>query len=648
MLGPTSVSIAHQGPVELKETGEVFSEEDKMILEFLWTTYQRLPMPRRKHKHHSLASLILRAVGAYPELKLERKIGRLLLQEVGALAPWSEKSDESILIPIPGRRGAHVADHLFAVSESTAQDLGFDALPSEIPMTDTMAHLRTDWGETEVLCIDKPSALVLDDGISIEKAEGSTGTWVHVHVAHPTAYFSPDHVFAQRGRHFGVSIYTSRTSYQMLPESVGRTFSLGPNKPVFTISSLVLPTREGQDIKMSVGTIRRVNKLNPRAVDVVMGREQPEQAFMTVGKEVSTPQAAPDPEHIEAAQRHLSTLRILDELMCARLRYRARETREVPTYEHKMYDLSAWTSFLEPYDPKRLTKSYHYEGDPSIKVVADRSLSSFPGVVDRMLHDPITTHVMILASESTGRWLAERHIPAVFTGATPNPEWPIARLNTTSRHEQGLIPFARTSSIPIPHVNLMIPQYARMTSPLRRFSDMMTMWQVDSVLLRQEPRGVQLDDVSGPKNLPYTKEAIDELLAQTQSTLGEIDKLMKKSMLHWTFQALFRAFHFKEAPLPEIWDMRVEQFVTSDDPDFSQLRGNLYPFRIICDLMKSTEGWEKQSQLEDYIPVKIELVDVTKSKVYCRAVGPPSSKPTQTGPFNVVSSSSSSTPTTTP
>jgi RNB domain len=636
VLGPTSGSINHEGPIELRETGETYTENDKMILEFLWNTYLRLPMMRHKNQNHSIGSLILRAIGAYPTLRLERKIGRLLLQELGSLAPWSETMDESTTTPVPGRRGAHIADQLHEESEKLATDLGFDERPNQIPMTDTMAHLRKDWGDTEVLCIDKPSAKVLDDGISLEPATDMPGAyWIHVHIAHPSAFITPEHLFARRGRHFGASLYTSRMSYQMLPASFAQTLSLGPQKPVLTVSSLLLPDGEVKEVKVSVGIINKVTRLDPAAVDRVLGIIPNEKASMTIGLDMIPPIELSE-DAVEVARRHIEALQTVQNLCFARIKHRQQQVPECANWEISVVDVDVAVSFLEPYDTERLTRNYHYLGDPTIKIESDRFLGVHK-VGERQFANPLTAQVMILASESAGRWFREHDIPAVYNGSLTHPEYPLSRLNKIGPHEMRLMPRVTATSYPVPHVMLTVSQYSRVTSPLRRYPDLLGQWQMDAFLQAQASSHVESGHTGSARQLPFTASMIDEYIATQQRVVSDIDRLMRKSQVHWTFQGLFRAFHFKAAALPEVWDMRIESIVQQSDPDDSMLRGKIYPFSIAAALLTSKEGWEKSAQFMQYLPVKIELVDVDRQRVDVRAVGPPSNVPTQTDPIHIAS-----------
>jgi len=626
-LGPSSRQDIDNDTVVTKATGEIYTENDKMILEFLWNTYLRQPQPKKRNMHHAIGSLILRAIGAYPKLTLESKIGKLLLQELGSLAPWAEKTDESVIFPLPGRRGAHVSNVLYAESEKLCEELAFDPETGYNPLPDSMAELRTDLGSLPVFCVDKPSTYIIDDGFSWEPCEDDPEAfWIHCHVAHPTAYLSPNHVFAQRARILGANLYTSRNTFPMMPWPVVKTLGLAPNSAALTVSTRLTADGQVQDIRVFPSVVRNVIRLERGAVEKLMGKEEKEKAYLIVGRSRQYSMTTEDdatPEAVDKARPYLDTFQKLDTILRARVRARQKEAPLHANWEFSYSEQSAKVSFLEPYDVDRLLHSYHYHGDPTIKCVADR-YETVGRHGEGQMNDDVTAHVMMLAAESVGRWFRERDIPACFSGALTHPEFPLSKLNTMDRYERFLSPMATLSSSPVPHVMLNVAQYLRFTSPLRRFTDLLSHWQVDAYLKAEAQGLIRSGAKADGVDLPFTRAMVDEYIAKNAHVITQGDRLMRESIVHWTMQALFRAFHFKEAELPEIWDFKVENTVSSKrSPDDTRVQGRIAPFGIRACLLASEQGWETGAKWRQYLPVKIELVDLSAGMVSCRAVGPP-------------------------
>ncbi|EXJ87340.1 hypothetical protein A1O3_04299 [Capronia epimyces CBS 606.96] len=639
-LGPSSIQLIENGKIATKDTGETFSENDKMLLEFLWDCYIRTPVPEYRNRYHSIGSLILRAIGAYPKLRLERKIGSLLLQELGVLPPWSDSVDHDVSLQIPGRRGAHEVDLLFAQSDKVSEAMGLTEKRDHNLLQDSMASLRRDLGDMPVFCVDEETTRIRDDGYSIEADDAIQGTyWVHSHVAHPSAFITPDHIFARRARSIGQSLY-SNSVQPMFPWGFSHAMSLRADSPALTVSTLLTEDGEVKDIKILPTRLRNVIDLDPAAVDSVLGKRAEEQAYLIVGSGENATIAserAGTGQNLQNARKHQSALRKLHELMLARSEARRRAVPEYANWLMMQNEADVKTSYVEEYHPDRLYHSYHYQGDPLIKCVAPRVYYPIRlGEWERFAN--LTTLVMTLAAESAAKWFSDRGIPAFFTGSLTQPGFPLSKLNSMGSQESKRAPLVTFSSTPIPHVFLSTKSYLRFTSPIRRFTDTLAHWQADAYLQAEANGLVEPGGDASKLELPYSKEMVDEYILTDAEKLRALPyKVMRSPKVHWALRALFRAFHFKEADLPEVWDLRVltlhDVASTGDD---TGLRGQLLPFQLPTRLLESPEGWEKMARRNSFLPVKIELVDLDEMWVSCRAVGPPSDTYNFRDPIRIV------------
>lgn len=647
-LGPSSGNhVRPDGSVVTRDTGETITPEDHSIIEFMWTTYLRRPTPVQNISALSVGALILRAVGAYPKMQLNHQIARLFFREMGLMAPWSEETDDDLRVPAPGRRGAVVAQELIEETDKLARVMGFTSDSSNLPLKDTMAAFRKDWGPIEVFCIDKFMTSVLDDGISLEESTDVPGaTWLHVHIAHPSAFIQPKSLFAARSRELTSAIYTSAKLYGMLPEDMLHALSLKPNAPVLTVSTLLLENGEIHDVKVSVGTIRKIIRLEPDAVAAVLGQESVETAVLQVGPTIGQFKE-PDMTYYEDASKHAGFIHKLDALVTARLKKRREEFPDYPTWKVLSAQVKNDVSWVEPFDGSRHSRSYHYLGDPTIKLTAHRNqvVRRFDESFEQDLD--LNGQAMVLVGESLGSWLKQRNIPAMFRGAVPvNKESTVSHLNDMPDDEplNNLHPRKMTLSSSVPHVLMGISQYVRATSPLRRYGDNIAHWQIDAYI-RAEAEGRLPPSGDLSEVLPFTKEEVDRDILEVHDTSEMLDLLKRKAVVHWNMQAIFRAFHFNEAPLPAIWDAQITQpnlAVTrsskahQDAADIANVVAWLQPFSLRTLLLKSKEGWEVGVQRFQFLPVKIEYVDTTFASVFVRAVGPPSWTPTQSGPLHCV------------
>ena len=415
-LGPSTAHKRVQGTITRADAGETFTETDNMIIEFIWNTYLRTPKVLFNGAGKSVASLILRAIGAYPNLRLEEKIGRLLLQELGVKPPWAEMADEDVVLPIPGRRSGHEATEVFEDTERLVLEMGMDLPPYEVKMRDTMAHLRHDWGSTEVFCLDKVSSELLDDGFSLEKCDDIPGAyWLHTHIAHASAFIDTNHPFAKRARSFGSSLYTSRQSYPMLPHYFSMATSLGKDRPCITVSTLILPSGEIKEVKIVPGIVRNIIRLSPKAVDRVLGRHDPQLANLVVGGVHERVRADLSPEELWHADKYRNVLETASKISQARLGRRIEEVPEVLDMPYHDVNFEVWVSFTTEteFEGRQSKQSQHYLGDPVIHISSPR-FERRDRNVQRFKVDAITAQLMSIASESAAKWCRDREIPAIY------------------------------------------------------------------------------------------------------------------------------------------------------------------------------------------------------------------------------------------
>jgi hypothetical protein len=647
-LGPSTVKNSdgaeEEGTITISETGEKFTESDQMIIEFIWNTYLRTPRVMFNSAAQSIASLILRAIGAYPSLRLEHKIARLLLQELGVLAPWSEIADDDVVLPIPGRRNGYEANQLYQESEQLVEELNIHKSPHVLPMADSMAHLRRESKATErVYCIDRASSEVLDDAFSVEECDDIPGAhWLHIHIAHPSAFIENGHLFAKRAAYFGSSLYTSRQSYPMFPHWISIALSLRPNAACITLSSLILSTGEVKEVKMTPGKIKEMVRLNPSAVDRILGRRDPEIASLSIGGTHEEPFELTTAE-LETTAQHLDILKTAQKVCQTRLERRLVEVPEALDMPYKDSNFDVYVSFAEDANNFDRSQSRHIVGDPVIYLSSGRHERSDKNS-RRYLVDSLTTQLMSVASELAGLWCRQREIPTIYQASLTQPGFSPSKLSNLERHEKKVQPRHQLSSTPLPHVLINCNQYMRFTSPLRRYSDLIGAWQIDAYLKQEGKSPKRIIGYDNTEELPFSKVQLDKYIIDNAQTIKDLDKLMRRSKTHWTYLAFFRAFHFKEAT----WDLCIERASYSTataKADDSGLRGRLVPFHITnLRVLKSEEGYEKTAMVGQYLPVKIELVDVELPTMFVKAVGPPSDKPTTTQPINIAANIESAPP----
>ncbi|EXJ66545.1 uncharacterized protein A1O5_10214 [Cladophialophora psammophila CBS 110553] len=645
-LGPSSIQPADlgNGKIPVKDNDETFSEEDKMFLEFLWDCYVRYPPPDN-NRNLAIASLILRAIGAYPKLRLDQNMGCLLLQELGTLPPWFLRSDHNVTLEIPGGRASHDLTRIYDEADLFCHRLGLSKTLDHGLLVDSMASLRHSFDHLPVYCIDAGETNVREDGFSIEPSTEIPGAyWIHGHVSHPTAFIDPEHIIAQRALKLTGSVFHNTYVARMVPDSFARTLSLRSGSPAITVSTLLTEAGDVVDIKIRPTTLRNVIHLSNAAVEHILGKPEYEAATLSLGPQAGLPpkslqQAAP--ADIEEARTHLSELQMLEKLLLAREESRRRIVAVAPDWE--VQGSLSTQSYVHirgsRFDEESLFRSQQYQGDPSIRITVSRYMR-LNRVKEMPQYVTLTALCGDLVAESAGKWFQDRKLPACFFGSSYTADFPPSKLNKLGRGEHAEYPSGKLSSSPIPHVHKSHQVHLWFSNPLRRYPDLMAHWQVDAYLRAEASGAIQPGDPGDSDDklkLPISKEKVDEFIVEHSPRMYEwAREITRAERRHWITQALFRAFHFREAELPHVWDVNVTSVnSTRTRPDDSGLRGVLLPFNVYAVILASNEGWEKGVKFRSFLPVKLELVDLVRKTVVVRPVGHPSETYTQSGAIHI-------------
>lgn len=631
LLGPSAES-GDGSAISAVDTGETLTGNDRLIIRFVFEASQIMP-PLVPSEAQSICALIYRAIGAYPNLSLGRKVARLLLQELGVISPWKDRELNLYQLRLAGLGIWPYHDRLMAKAEASCKDLSVFRLPAQ--------PARKDWGQMPVYCIDGADTVEIDDGISVEPATNMPDcAWIHIHVANPAAYISRDHPIAAAASGAIYSTYTPSRKYSMIPPNFAQNLSsLAAGRPVMTVSTLLQADGSVLDIELSLGMIRNVIRLTPSAVEEALEERKMDQATMVIGG--ARPARNDDGEDSQNVKQALPDLLLLRQFLRGRFRKRLNEwpVEERMQRSPMSMQIDLWTNLREEHVPLLSGKISHWKGDPIIVVEADRYFRCDDGFD----YQPVVNHAMVLAGESAAKWCKDREIPILYHVATPHPLFPVSKLNQLEDSEYRLEPGGRISANPQPHWILGIWQYTKISSPIRRYPDLLNQWQIQAYLQAvsresQDPKDARpLDRLS---ELPFTQQDLEDMVRPMNSKITLLRRAGMQSTQHFLHQAFFRAFHFKEAEIPEVWDFKVigPGQRTMKSSDSTGILGVLVPFRARAELLASAENWEKNVGRSQYLPVKIEVVDAEQDRIFVKAVGPPSDSAITTHPVHIQSS----------
>ncbi|PGH11189.1 hypothetical protein AJ79_05031 [Helicocarpus griseus UAMH5409] len=617
-LGPSprkaASSTATNGNPYFRDEVEPFSANDKIIIDYfrMWTLP---PAAMAAGTLRTAGSTILQAIGLYNELRLAAPTGYMFLQELGVFKPWENLHVLYEQLALPGHGISPTADKLREESDKFCESLGPESLP------DTMKDLRKDWGDLPVFCVDDIHAAEIDDGFSIEPVPGLDDTyWVHVHVANPSAFITPDHIVGKRAAEFKRSFYSPERVYSMLPSSLVQSrFSLAPNRPVITFSAKVNMAGDILETNITNGYVKNMIFVTPNRVRKLFGidRGPAPSLTLTFGSNLEGSPRAELQDDIP--DEHQSSFFKLERLMAAR--------RERRLEKGALEYANGQTAYPRIYNPKdqdsvysaHSTVGYHYIGDPAVQfsnLMADMSQMLEPTKED------IVSHIMVLAGEITGQWAKDHKIPLVYTGTWHHPEYkPFTRKTAAIEAPDSFylgLPRSFSSPDPTPHAALGVDQYVRCTSPLRRFTDLIAHWQIEAVLRQQANGPVSSSQLQ--ECLPFKKPDIETYIARADWQNKLKDRAQTRSRDFWTCLALFRSFYFKAAELPptlkcviqaQNFDGSFDLGILENDKDV--FYGTLQPFDLQC--LVTIDKSASPIKTGDLVDVQLVSIDMYTLRV---------------------------------
>ncbi|KAF2090239.1 RNB-domain-containing protein [Saccharata proteae CBS 121410] len=550
-----------------------FSKSDQDIIRFMEAyCVSRIV---RGAQWSALGALLLRAIGLYDDMLLDRTTGFLFLQEIGVIVPHENrlKFDPHLLLPT-----SQHSTQLILMSKALAQ-LNNEKFQAK----DRMRDLRKDWGDLTCFCVDSQGAEEIDDGISLEQIPGSHDHWVHVHVANPTAFLGREHLISKMAAHLTETIYLPEKTYAMLPKWLTQNrLSIAPDRPVLTFSSRLSPDGGVVDIKIQPGLIRNVVSLTPLQLQHVTDKQG---ALQTAAEKYTILQVGKLPQHMKPeldesisaspmlTDSQMDQLRKLHTL--ARVRSSKRSAAGGLSYNQQKPDVSVINLLGAPGLPwSHPSRRYarHIEGDPVIRMKAPYSDTWFSAV--KAGPDFMVREMMLLAGEVGAKWCRDRNIPIIYRGTIRRPgimssEEYEEKYLKPSMAETGYpsmaagiqylntIGSAVASTTPHHHRILGTPQYAKLTSPLRRFGDMIIHWQIEAALRQEAALGRSLQSGDKLDFLPFSKHEIELVVTRLTPRERLITRTKSGGLQHWVAQTLFRAHYYGEYSLPATFEVLV-------------------------------------------------------------------------------------------
>lgn len=439
------------------------------------------------------------------------------------LGIWNEHENLNLL---RSQVPLHFANEVVAAAQ--------DCLTAPIP--DNMQDLRRDLTHLHVYTIDDISTTEIDDGLSIETlSDGGKRIWVHI--ADPTRWLDPDSPLDKDARKRGTSVYLPTGVIPMFPiELAAGPMSLIENKVCHALSFAVDLDRVGAVAHYEI--VASLVKPNYR-----LTYEDVEE-MLQLGVEDD-----------------------LDRLAdFARLRKKWRVEQGA----------------IEIHLPDTTVKVNSQSGDGLTLELMEDTFSR-----------QLVAEMMILAGEVAAKFAQANNIPIPYR-YQEQPELPpldtLMQLPSGPVREFAICRCMTKGSLGLyasRHSGLGLDAYAQVTSPIRRYSDLLAHWQIKA-FLRQE-------------SLPFTAEMLTAILQAIDPAIWDANQVEKQSVRYWSLEYLRRNKDVVWEALMLDWLRENEKLALVLIEDL----GLKLPMRI-----------NRQIQVGDNLRIKTGEVDPRKDIIY--------------------------------
>lgn len=388
------------------------------------------------------------------------------------------------------------------------------------PHHDKLDELRADLRDLWIISIDSEDTRDIDDAVSLEKIDSEIFR-IGIHITDVAAYITPGDPLDVEARSRMTSLYLPDERIPMIPLVLSESVcSLIANKDRRAISFFLTVDKQGAVINTEI-----------------------KPSFIRVKERLTYEEAS---RRIETNDE---TLKLLYELTSTLREKRKREgaiVLQVP-------------EVYATVDEQGIVHLKRYDREEPSQVVV--------------------SECMIAANAMAAKFFAEHNIPALYRaqGETKQEEgtYEGAHPLFVLLRQRRLFARAELSTVPERHCNLGMECYSSVTSPIRRYMDLVLHRQLRAYFLGEAP--------------PYSLEAMEELITEMNATLPKVFQVTRRWNRYWILryieqenisetQALIldqneRSVHII---LP---DFMLETFVPKK-PNRSYSAGQIVPARI--------------------------------------------------------------------
>lgn len=475
-------------PVERVELPDMkWTEDDRKFISFLSARMKAYGLQQTPIE--GLVPYILRQTKRYTTKTLDGACTYDFLSEIGVFSGWENLSLHAENQELPGYHVSKQAD-----ADQVRMDEVKGKSLEELNMQDSLKSVRKDWGDLKVYAIDDATAEEIDDGISIEKVSEEE-TWIHVHVANPTAFLDSDHWIAEIAKNRITTKYLSPHTFRMLPAPISEALGVRSGGPVLTFSTKINRSGDIVDFQVQPGTVNIVQRMTYKQLGQIL--DMPVVPIFSIAAG-STPIIKAEGADYTPSEKDLDELKSLQQCFLDLTRRRTRNG--MVSVRNVQFDYQLSPEATQIWSGADLVADHPtlFRGYPSIELSIDETPRC-------MGPEDFVAEFMILANSAIAEHATKNNIPMPFRTLEFNEDRPeiidaFKKLILPNRNEYGIssrsviddlaiyigVGYARLMTASGPHVVMGLPQgYVKATSPLRRYGDMIVHWNLQAHLLNQ-------------------------------------------------------------------------------------------------------------------------------------------------------------------
>lgn len=602
-----------------------WTDVDISILHFihLWAGYNQFSSSSRLHW---TGSAILRATGKYKDSEyLSTTTAWTFLQEVGYITPWDFSTRYTNRLP----------------NVETSRASGLSRLPlgpagiEPYLSADIFDGKRHDWAGLRAFAIDSKDTTDIDDAVSIEATNVPDEHWIHIHVADPASRIRHDCALGDRAEITPLNLYLSghQSNIWGLGDEVKNLFSLAPDRPCLTFSGKVNEDGKLLEYKITPGKLQEFVYMTPEDANDAVGHDNSVRPPVWSSTDQFTVGQLPNDKPAGRQMTAAAELRPED-LKSLKTLYRLADTLHqkrvakgaLPFYPTQLSVKASFDNTSIDQTPLGLVTG---KGDPSISLSwGDRS-------------SPMISSTMQFAGEIAARWCEDRNIPIPYL-SQPDAQKNLTSLQLYSEkvmlpvlHHGGvfeqehwiqlrrLLGSDKLSTQPGPHYLMGSDSYAKVTSPLRRYSDLLAHWQIENALVQEMKTGRVVE-----KQLPLLRDDLDNKILPWLHLRQRIIRRLGNwdGNRAYMLQALLRAWKFPSPSssqrLPEQFKLTVGGTVANS---MNAMIGTLDWFGLeawlVVEGLKNLGLKAMDVRKGDVFEVRLVDVDVHQGNVFVQATG---------------------------